>query len=58
MIGGEKMDQKTNHYDGSVLFDYDVNNETKKQISHITDEIRLNIGGNPYFFDLNELTNS
>ena len=48
------MVQKPNHYDGSVQLDYDVNNEPHSNESfQITDEMRPNIGGNPYFFDVN-----
>ena len=49
------MEQKPNHYDGSVQLDYGVNNEPNSNESfQITDEMRLNIGGNPYFFDVNK----
>jgi hypothetical protein len=55
MMGGEKMEQKPNHYDGSVQLDYVVNNESSSIESfEITDEMRPNIGGNPYFFDVNK----
>ncbi len=53
MIGGVNMEQKPNHYDGSVSFDYAVNNESHSNEPYqITDEMRLNIGGNPYFFEI------
>ena len=53
MIGGEKMEQKPNHYDGSVPLEYSSNNEPNSNESfQITDEMRPNIGGNPYFFDV------
>ncbi len=49
------MEQKPKHYDGSVQLDYGANNESKLHESfQITDEMRLNIGGNPYFFDVNK----
>lgn len=55
MIGGEKMEQKPNHYDGSVSFDSVVNNESNSNETYqITDEMRMNIGGNPYLFDVNK----
>lgn len=55
MMGGEKMEKKPNHYDGSVQPEYISNNEpNSKESFQITDEIRPNIGGNPYFFDMNK----
>ncbi|MBU8878215.1 hypothetical protein BGM26_04305 [Bacillus sp. FJAT-29790] len=49
------MDQKHNHYDGSVSFDYVVNIESNSnETSQITDEMRMSIGGNPYLFDVNK----
>lgn len=54
MIGGEKMEQKPNHYDGSVQPEYSSNNKpNSKESFQITDEMRPSIGGNPYFFDIN-----
>jgi peptidase E len=57
MIGGEKMEKKSNHYDGSALFDFTVNNETTNESQQMTDEMRQNISGNPYFFEVNDLKN-
>lgn len=51
------MEKKPNHYDGSALFDFTVNNETNNESQQMTDEMRQNISGNPYFFEVNELTN-
>ncbi|MBA9026099.1 MULTISPECIES: hypothetical protein [Bacillaceae] len=49
------MEQKPNHYDGSVSFDYAENDEAySNELYQITDEMRLNIGGNPYFFDVSK----
>ncbi|MEH7122681.1 hypothetical protein V7122_01390 [Bacillus sp. JJ1532] len=49
------MEQKPNHYDGSFQLDYGANNELNSNESfQITDEMRLNMGGNPYFFDVNK----
>lgn len=53
MIGGVNMEQKPNHYDGSVSFDY-VDESHSNETDQITDEMRLNIGGNPYFFEVNK----
>lgn len=43
------MDQKPYHYDGSVQMNYEKNEEANTNIPfEITDEMRKNIGGNPY----------
>ncbi|MGE8078797.1 hypothetical protein [Peribacillus loiseleuriae] len=49
------MEKKPTHYDGSVSFDDVENSESySNEPYQITDEMRLAIGGNPYFFDVNE----
>ncbi|MFC7686632.1 hypothetical protein [Ureibacillus sp. GCM10028918] len=49
------MEQKPNHYDGSVQFEDISNNEpNSNETFQITDEMRANIGGNPYFYTGND----
>ena len=49
------MEQKPNHYDGSFQLDYSENNDLNSNESfQITDEMRMNMGGNPYFFEVNK----
>ncbi|WP_170289736.1 hypothetical protein [Cytobacillus depressus] len=49
------MEQKPYHYDGSIQISYDTNDETQMNIPfEITDEMRKNIGGNPFSMIENE----
>lgn len=49
------LDQKPNHYDGSVqLEDISTNEPNLNESFQITDEMRPNIGSNPYFYTVNE----
>lgn len=49
------MDQKPQHYDGSLPFNYETANETNSTETVVmTDEMRKSIGGNPYTFNVTE----
>ncbi|MGG4489141.1 hypothetical protein [Metabacillus idriensis] len=47
------MEQKPLHYDGSVQTEGE-HQQTSSEPLKITDEIRKNLGGNPYFIEINE----
>ncbi|WP_179107220.1 hypothetical protein [Sediminibacillus massiliensis] len=42
------MDQKPTHFDGSGKLNFEPNVKTDNERFHITDEIRVQISGNPY----------
>lgn len=44
------MEERPLHYDGSVQNEQSANEETNEPFK-LTDEMRLNISGNPYTFD-------
>lgn len=48
------MDQKPGHYDGSVQTNAQNNEPTIQEYFTMTDEMRKNIGRNPYSLDTNE----
>lgn len=48
-----KMEQKPLHYDGSVQAEGDYQLTSSEPLK-ITDEMRKNLGGNPYFIEINE----
>lgn len=47
------MEAKPFHYDGSIALNYGEESYENETIA-ITDEIRVNIGGNPYYPQANE----
>jgi hypothetical protein len=54
MYGGElHMENKPLHYDGSVQHAEDAATSTNETFV-LTDEMRMNISGNPYVLDKNE----
>lgn len=48
------MEQKPNHYDGSVQINSGTNESSVEEAFVMTDEMRKNIGRNPYSIDTNE----
>jgi hypothetical protein len=48
------MDQKPVHYDGSVQINAQSNENAIQESFTMTDEMRKNIGRNPYSLDTNE----
>jgi len=49
------MNQKPLHYDGSIPFAYETTNEVNlTEAYEMTDEVRKNIGANPYTFNETE----
>jgi hypothetical protein len=52
-LGGAMMEQKPHHYDGSAQ-NLSQENNTQQESMIITDEMRKNIGQNPYFLESSE----
>jgi hypothetical protein len=50
----ENMEQKPIHYDGSFQLGQAVNESVLNEPFQMTDEMRVNIGRNPYSLDTNE----
>jgi hypothetical protein len=48
------MEQKPVHYDGSSQLDQAANESVVNEPFSMTDEMRINIGRNPYSLDANE----
>lgn len=48
------MEQKPVHYDGSSLLGQATNESLVNETFQMTDEMRSNIGRNPYSLDTNE----
>jgi len=49
------MNQKPLHYDGSLPLDYEATNDsTSTDAYEMTDELRKNLGANPYIFNVTE----
>ncbi|MGG1400218.1 hypothetical protein ABE288_20700 [Bacillus salipaludis] len=48
------MEQKPLHYDGSLQLDSSLTESVVNEPFQMTDEMRVNIGRNPYSFDTNE----
>jgi hypothetical protein len=48
------MDQKPGHYDGSVQINAQINETAIQDSFTMTDEMRNNIGRNPYSLDTSE----
>ena len=49
-----KMEQKPVHYDGSFQLGQATNEAVVTEPFQMTDEMRINIGRNPYSLDTNE----
>jgi hypothetical protein len=45
------MEQKPVHYDGSIQLDQVTNEAAVNEAFQMTDEMRVNIGRNPYSLD-------
>jgi hypothetical protein len=55
VAGGENwMEQKTGHYDGSSQLGQAATEALVNEPFQMTDEMRLNIGQNPYSLDTNK----
>ncbi|MDR4946200.1 hypothetical protein [Neobacillus cucumis] len=48
------MEQKPIHYDGSLQLNQTLTDLNANESFQITDEMRTNIGRNPYYLDTNE----
>ncbi|WHY93416.1 hypothetical protein QNK12_08130 [Neobacillus cucumis] len=48
------MEQKPLHYDGSLQLDSTLTESVVNEPFQMTDEMRVNIGRNPYSVDTNE----
>ncbi|WP_155925630.1 hypothetical protein [Bacillus sp. UNC438CL73TsuS30] len=48
------MEQKPLHYDGSLQLDSSLSESVVNEPFQMTDEMRVNIGRNPYSVDTNE----
>lgn len=55
VVGGEcHMEQKPIHYDGSLQLNQTLTDSNANESFQITDEMRTNIGRNPYYLNTNE----
>lgn len=51
----KSLEQNPNYFDGSVQHENVSNNEPQSnEPFQLTDEMRRNIGGNPYYYSVNE----